>query len=86
MKLFGEYLVEKKIVTADALAKALVQQIKSLPSLVEIVYEQQWMKPMDLIMVLKTQHRNHASFLETEIKSANLINIIKINPRPNPYL
>ena len=38
MKYFGDYLIEKKIITEDQLVDALIEQLQMLPSSAEIIY------------------------------------------------
>ena len=55
MKLFGEFLIEKNVIGNETLAKALVMQIKSLPSIPEVVLESNLLTVDQLLSVLRLQ-------------------------------
>ncbi len=73
MKLFGEYLVEKEIVSEENLAKALVEQIKCMPATAESVFEKNLMPIKDFLLVLRRQNEKRSGFIEaaTELKLWN---------------
>ncbi|MBA92696.1 MAG: hypothetical protein CMJ43_18640 [Phyllobacteriaceae bacterium] len=71
MKLFGEYLVEKKIITEEQLTSALVEQIKNQPSVVEIIHDEKLLKPNEILSILGYQTKNKLSFI-TAAKTLNL--------------
>ena len=62
MKLFGEYLVEQNIVTEEALAEALISQIKGIPSIAEIVYEEKLLPAKDFVKVMSHQIKEGLEF------------------------
>jgi hypothetical protein len=61
-KLFGEYLVEKGLVSAEQLLAALVEQIHSMPALVDIIYRRKLLSPLELLAALKYQTVHRAEF------------------------
>jgi hypothetical protein len=64
MKLFGEYLVEKGVVGADALAAALVEQVRRTPSVCQVVHEQRLLSTDDFLAVMARQSRDRGGFVE----------------------
>jgi len=64
MKLFGEYLVEKKIINEETLAQALVTQIKGLPSIAEIVFENKLLKVRQFLDIIRQQNHRQCGFVE----------------------
>lgn len=64
MKLFGEYLVEHNIISEEVLVEALISQIKQLPSVTEIVFEQKLLDVKDLLSVFRQQSHKHCGFIE----------------------
>ena len=64
MKLFGEYLVEKKIINEDALVHALVDQIRETPSMAEAALDTGLIQPQDLLRIFKAQHARSQGFVE----------------------
>lgn len=71
MKLFGEYLVEKKIIDEASLLKALIEQVRSTPSTLEAAFETQVLTQGQLLAVLKHQHAQCVGFLEA-LQALNL--------------
>ncbi len=69
MKLFGEYLVEKEIINKDALVKALIQQMKSMPSLAEIIFDHQMMSTDQLMAVFRLQTHRKIGFVEAALEA-----------------
>jgi hypothetical protein len=63
-KLFGEYLVEKGHINKSTLLNALVQQIKSVPSVTEIVFEKNLMDHDNILKALLIQHQKQNSFID----------------------
>ena len=64
MKLFGQYLVEKGIIDENELLSALIQQIKEIPSVVEVVYESKLLNPTQILRALELQTRNNTDFIQ----------------------
>jgi hypothetical protein len=64
MKLFGEYLIEKGVVTEQALLSALVEQIKQTPSVCEIVFHDALVPPAELLKALTIQSKKQISFVD----------------------
>ncbi len=64
MKLFGEYLVEKKIVTASQLVAALIKQNAMLPSVAEVAFEKKIISPEQILSIFKIQHASKTGFIE----------------------
>jgi hypothetical protein len=70
-KLFGEYLVEKGHLSKSGLLTALVQQIKTIPSITEVIFDQGLMEHESMLKVLLHQHHNKLGFAEAA-KQLNL--------------
>ena len=51
MLLFGEFLVEKGDISAEQLVKALVEQSARLPSIIEVVFQNNILSSEDLLKV-----------------------------------
>jgi hypothetical protein len=68
MKYFGEFLVEQELITSELLAKALVTQVKALPSVLEIVYEGRLLTHDQLLSVFKIQNQEKTGFVEAATK------------------
>jgi hypothetical protein len=64
MKLFGEYLVEKSIITADQLVMALVEQNAKLPSVAQIAFERKLIPSDEILKVFKIQFEKKTGFIE----------------------
>lgn len=67
-KLFGEYLVDKGLISEDQLLDALIAQIEEQSSVVKIVRDLDLIKKTDILKVLKQQVKDQTSFLETASK------------------
>lgn len=52
---FGDYLVEKKIITPSQLIEALAYQLEHLPSMIRLIHESGFISPSDLLQLIKTQ-------------------------------
>lgn len=52
---FGDYLVEKKIITPSQLIEALAFQLENLPSMVRLIHEAGVINPAELLQLIKTQ-------------------------------
>lgn len=59
---FGEYLLQKNAVKPEALAQAMVAQVKSTPSHAEIAASKGLIGPADLVAILSTQARLKSDF------------------------
>lgn len=68
MKFFGEYLVEKKILTSDQVITALLKQINGIPTVAEIVHQKKMIQSEDLMEILKLQHENKSSFIDAAME------------------
>jgi hypothetical protein len=64
VKLFGEFLVEKGLINKDLLADALVEQVRTMPSYVELAWKGKLLSADDLLNVLKLQTVKRIGFLE----------------------
>ncbi len=64
MKLFGEYLVERKVISEEILVKALVEQIKALPGTAEVAYHKKLLSPSQMLAVLREQNERRVGFIE----------------------
>ena len=70
-KLFGEYLVEKGYLSESALLTALIQQLKTIPSITELVFEKKIMHHDQILNILLLQHHKKSGFIESA-KELNL--------------
>lgn len=61
-KLFGEYLIEKKLATTEQVLSALIEQIRGLPSICEIIYDNGLMPKEEIIKMLAHQIKNSTDF------------------------
>lgn len=64
MKLFGEYLVEKGVIGPEALAEALVEQVRRTPSVCQVVHDQRLLSIADFLAVMARQSRDRGGFVE----------------------
>ena len=62
-KYFGEFLVEKGVITKDHLVDALVDQISNTPPLCQIVFENKIIPPSKLFDVFRYQQDNQSEFV-----------------------
>lgn len=62
MNYFGEFLVEKKIVSAEKLIVAILQQIKEQPCPAKIAFDEKFITAKDLIHIFKIQHEQKLDF------------------------
>jgi hypothetical protein len=67
-KLFGQYLVEKGLLKEDELVLALVDQIKKLPSIIEIIFEKKMLSSKEILSILLLQQNEKLSFVEAAKK------------------
>jgi hypothetical protein len=80
MKLFGEYLVDKNLISEKQLLDALILQIEEQPSVVKIVRDLGLLNQEQILQVLKKQTIDRISFIEAA-KTFSLLNeesILKI--------
>lgn len=64
-KLFGEYLVQKSLITEEQLLDALIAQIEEQDSVVKIVRDLNLMNTNEVLQVLKAQVVSQRSFLDS---------------------
>jgi hypothetical protein len=64
MKYFADYLIEKQVLTAEVVVKALVEQISHTPAPAIVVAEGQWMPAADLYRILKYQSEKNLEFIQ----------------------
>ncbi len=62
MKFFGEFLVEKNLVTDEVLVDALIEQLKSMPSLTEIAFETKLFPAKSFLSILSLQTNEKLDF------------------------
>lgn len=65
MKLFGNFLVEKKLVKPDDLLKSLMQQIHRTPHPAELAYEKGILNSEELLQIFSLQTENNWDFMST---------------------
>lgn len=63
--MFGEYLIEKKLVRPKELVRAVVMQHKKTPGLLEIVYAKKLLDEPHLLQALAYQARNGTDFKQS---------------------
>ena len=56
MKLFGEYLIERNIVSTEQMVAALIRQTSKLPGMAEMAYNKKLMRPDQLFKIMKFQN------------------------------
>jgi hypothetical protein len=64
MKYFGEFLVEKKIISIDSLVDALLDQTKNTPATGAIIRSQKLLSTEQILEVFKYQTKNGIEFRE----------------------
>jgi hypothetical protein len=64
MKLFGDYLVERKLISNQVLAEVLIEQLKSIPSTAEVVFEYKLLSTDQILAVLRKQTEAKKGFVE----------------------
>lgn len=62
MKFFGDYLIEKGLVTEERLVEALLDQVKALPTVAEIVVEKSWLDKGSILKVFGLQSSRNLEF------------------------
>lgn len=71
MKLFGEFLVEKKYINADNLVHSLISQVKMTRPVVDIIYSKKLLDPNQILSALQLQASKNMEFI-TACKEMNL--------------
>lgn len=61
-KLFGEFLVDQQLLTEEQLARALVHQIRLMPSTVEVIFQHELLPSHKIIEILKCQQTTGRDF------------------------
>ncbi len=64
MKFFGQYLVEKGVITEELLVRALIAQTKALPTLAEAALEKKLLTSTDIYELFKIQSQESVGFME----------------------
>ncbi len=64
MKLFGEYLIEKNIVSTEQMVAALIRQTSKMPGMAEIAYNKKLLRPDQIFKILKLQNLSRSGFIE----------------------
>jgi hypothetical protein len=72
MKYFGEYLVEKQIVSAENLVKALLEQTHKQPLAAQIAYDKKVLSPEEMIKVFGYQQDHSLDFISAGKQSGIL--------------
>ncbi len=62
MKLFGEYLLEKKVLTPDQLLGCLVAQVREMPSIASVVFDRKLLSPEAMLKVFSHQAHTQLEF------------------------
>lgn len=62
MKYFGEYLVEKKIISAEKLVQAVIQQNQNQPLAAQIAYDNKILSAEEIIKVFSFQQEHKLDF------------------------
>jgi hypothetical protein len=65
---FGDYLIEKKIITPTQLILALVHQLEHLPSLIRLIHESGLVAPSELLEVMKIHIKQDTDILAVLIQ------------------
>lgn len=63
MKLFGEYLIEKKVINSEGLATALVEQVRSIPPACDIAFRLNLLNPDQMLAVFRYQQDHRVDFI-----------------------
>lgn len=64
MKLFGEFLVEKELINKETLMNMLVEQVRTMPSYLELSWRSKHISADNLLAILKLQSQKHIGFME----------------------
>jgi hypothetical protein len=64
MKLFGEYLIERSVISKEDLVKALIRQLKGTPSITEIIFNYNLRTNEELFDIFSVQSKKKMSFIE----------------------
>lgn len=62
MKLFGEFLVEKNILSEEQLLELLMQQLRDLPTVGEVVFREKLLSTRDILRTMAHQTRQGIEF------------------------
>jgi len=73
MKLFGEYLVEKNIVSTEQMVAALIRQTSKMPGMAEVAYNKKLLRPDQIFKIMKLQNSSNSGFIEAA-KELNIWN------------
>jgi hypothetical protein len=74
---FGEYLVEKKIIDEKQLVKALIEQFKSIPSLLQVIHDNNALDEQSLVKVLNLQFQDKSDIISA-IQKMNALPVEKL--------
>ena len=88
--LFGDYLIEKNVITESQLLEGLLEQIERTPSYAMACYQGKLLSAHDLLLVLKEQQKKSTDFfsaakslqLWTDNKTVELLDILNVQRRP----
>lgn len=65
MKLFGEFLLEKGLVDEEGIVGSLMEQVRRMPSYVELAWRLKLLGNSDVLRLLKAQATGRGGFFET---------------------
>jgi len=65
VKLFGRYLVDEDVITEVDLLKGLIEQVKKMPTVAEVVYETKVFSHSTLLDIIEHQSRHKSPFLDS---------------------
>ncbi len=68
MKLFGEYLVEKKLVTTSQVVETLLFQIRQIPSTAEVIFDRELMSHYALFQIFTHQQQHGLDFRSSAVQ------------------
>jgi hypothetical protein len=63
-KYFGDYLIQKGVLTDEHLVDALIEQLGSTPSLCQVVHQQKMLPPHTILEAFRYQQDHQVEFLE----------------------
>lgn len=64
MKYFGEFLVEKNLISVEKLTEALVEQVSQLPPACELAFKKQLLTPDQILTAFKVQSESGVDFIQ----------------------
>ena len=70
MKYFGEYLVSKGLLTEDALVDALIEQVRSIPSMAEVLFKKKTLSTNDFLSAFRVQSEKQVDFKQACIQAS----------------